>query len=374
MKFLILSITTGQGHHQTGKAITSYMEKNGHEIEQLDCYEYFSPAIKEMLSQGYLLSTKYSPKLYGKFYRLAEKMEKKSSNTILLQITNSIFHKKMEAYLEEYNPDAVICTHVFAALLMTYLKEHGTSYPTVGVVTDFKVHPHWEVTKLDYYVLPNEYLIPSMVKKGFKKEQLLPFGIPIYEKFRTKEDKKTAREQLGFDNIPTILMMSGSMGYGNIAKMIKNIDSVDREFQVITVCGNNKKLKKKIDKATYKHKVHNFGFVNTVDKLMDAADCIVTKPGGLTVSEALAKGLPMAIFKPIPGQEERNLEFLLNFGACMKISKTSPVDEVVEQLFMDSRKINAMLGNIELIKKPDSTEKLCEHILSMKKTAKKGEQ
>lgn len=372
MKFLILSVTTGQGHHQTGKAITTYIEQNGHTVEQLDCYEYFSPAIKEMLSQGYLISTKYSPKLYGKFYRLAEKMEKKSSNTILLQITNSIFHKKMEAFLDDYNPDVVICTHVFASLLMTYLKEQGSHYPTVGVITDFKVHPYWEVTKMDYYVLPNEYLIPSMQKKGFRTEQLLPFGIPVFEKFRTKEDKKTIREELGFDPIPAILVMSGSMGYGNIAKMIKNIDSVDREFQIITVCGNNKKLKKKIDKAKYKHKIHNFGFVDCVDKLMDASDCIVTKPGGLTVSEALAKGLPMAIFKPIPGQEERNLEFLLNFGACMKISKTCPVDEVIEQLFMDSRKINAMLENIELIRKPDSTEKLYHHILTMKKQKEKN--
>ena len=371
MRFLILSITTGQGHHQTGKAITTYLEQNGHEVEQLDCYEYFSPAIKEMISQGYLLSTKYSPKLYGKFYRLAEKMEKKSSNTILLQITNSIFHKKMETFLDEYNPDVVICTHVYAALLMTYLKEHGSTYPTIGVVTDFKVHPHWEVTTLDYYVLPNEYLIPSMQKKGYKKEQLLPFGIPVFEKFRTKEDKECVRKQLGFDDLSTILVMSGSMGYGNIAKMIKNIDSVDREFQIITVCGNNKKLKKKIDKANYKHKVYNFGFVDYVDKLMDASDCIVTKPGGLTVSEALAKGLPMAIFKPIPGQEERNLEFLLNFGACMKISKTSPVDEVIDQLFMDHRKINAMMNNIELIRKPDATEKLCNHILTMHKQKEK---
>ncbi len=367
MKLLILSITTGQGHHQTGKAITTYMEDKGHQVKQLDCYEYFSPAIKETLSQGYLLSTKYSPKLYGKFYRLAEKMENKSSNTILLQITNSLFHKKMEAFLEEYNPDVVICTHVYAALLMTYLKEHGTTYPTLGVVTDFKVHPHWEVTQLDYYVLPNEYLIPSMVKKGFRKEQLLPFGIPIFEKFRTKADKQTVRQELNVDDIPTILVMSGSMGYGNIAKMIKNIDTVDKNFQMITVCGNNKKLKKKIDKAEYQHKVYNFGYVNNVDKLMDASDCIITKPGGLTVSESLAKELPMAIFKPIPGQEERNLEFLLNFGACMKISKTSPVDEVIAQLFMDERKINTMLDNIRLIKKPDSTQKLCEHIITMAK-------
>lgn len=365
MKLLILSITTGQGHHQTGNAITTYMEQAGHRVEQLDCYEYLSPAMKETLAHGYLLSTKYSPKLYGKFYRLAEKMESKSSSTALLQFTNSIFHKKMSTFLEECNPDVVVCTHVYAALMMTYLKEHDKVYHTVGVITDFKVHPHWELTKLEYYVLPNEYLIPSMLKKGFRKEQLLPYGIPIYEKFRTKNDKKEIRTKLNFEDIPTILVMSGSMGYGNIAKMIKNIDSVDQNFQIITVCGNNKKLKKKIDKAKYNHKVYNFGFVDNVDCLMDASDCIITKPGGLTVSEALAKDLPMAIFKPIPGQEERNLDFLLNFGACMKISKIIPVDEVITQLFMNEQKITTMLNNIRLIKKPNSTEQLCNHIIKL---------
>ncbi len=367
MKILILSITTGQGHHQTGKAITNYMEKEGHQVEQLDCYEYFSPTMKEALAHGYLLSTKYSPKLYGKFYRLAEKKESKTSSIALLQFINTSFHKKMTKFLEECNPDVVVCTHVYAALMMTYLKEHGILYPAVGVVTDFKVHPHWELTQLDYYVLPNEYLIPSMVKKGFKKEQLLPFGIPIFEKFRTKTNKQDVRAELNMADISTILIMSGSMGYGNIAKLIKHIDSVDQEFQMITVCGNNKKLKKKIDAAEYKHTVYNFGFVDNVDKLMDASDCIITKPGGLTVSEAMAKELPMAIFKPIPGQEERNQEFLLNFGACMKISKIIPVDEIIAQLFMDDRKIKTMLNNIRLIKKPDSTEKLCKHILTMAK-------
>ena len=157
------------------------------------------------------------------------------------------------------------------------------------------------------------------------------------------------------------------MGFGNVYKIIKSIDTLPYELQLVTVCGNNKKLKKKIDKNDWKHPLVNFGFVSNVDKLMDAADYIITKPGGLTVSEALTKELPMLISKPIPGQEERNLEFLLNFGCCMRISKTSPADEIIAQLMMNSKKTELMLENIRLLKKPQSTKNLYEHIINITK-------
>ena len=365
MHLLILSITTGQGHHQTGLAISNYFEEHGHQVTRLDCYEYLSPTIKEMLANGYLVSTKYSPKLYGRMYRLAEKMDQKESNSILFQVTNTIFRNKMEKFLEDTNPDVIICTHVFAALLITHIYEKGRRYPTLGIITDFKMHPYWEATDIDFYVAPNEYMIPSLVKKGIPAERILPFGIPIFEKFSTKLPKETAKEKLGFSNLPAILVMSGSMGFGNVYKLIKTIDSLPDDFQLVTVCGKNEKLYQKIEKNKLKHKIYNYGYVSNVDELMDAADCIITKPGGLTVSEALSKELPMILSKPIPGQEERNLEFLLNFGCCMKISKTSPVDEVIAQLFMNPKKQELMLESIRLLKKPDACKKLYEHILTL---------
>ncbi|MBP3448573.1 MAG: galactosyldiacylglycerol synthase [Clostridia bacterium] len=365
MKLLILSITAGQGHHQTGLAVANYFEENAHQVTQLDCYEYLSPAMKDMVSHGYLVSTKYSPKLYGKMYRLAEKADKTDHYATLFQLTNTLFHHKMARYLEEAAPDAVVCTHVFAAILMSYLAEKGYYYPTVGIITDFKAHPYWESTRLDYYVTPNEFMIPSLIKKGIRKEQILPIGIPIFQKFSQKTSKEAAREALQIDNIPTILVMSGSMGFGNVYKILQSIDAVMEDFQLITVCGNNEKLYKKIQKKRWKHTVHNFGYINFVDKLMDAADYLVTKPGGLTVSEALAKELPMLISKPIPGQEERNLEFLLNFGCCMRISKTSPADEIIAQLMMNPKKTELMLENVKILKKPDSTKQLYEHIMNM---------
>ena len=154
--------------------------------------------------------------------------------------------------------------------------------------------------------------------------------------------------------------MSGSMGYGNIEETVNLLDKVPYDFQIITVCGNNSAAKAKIDTMHTKKRVLNLGFVDYVDILMDASDCIITKPGGLTSSEALAKGLPMVIVNPIPGQEDRNTEFFTNNGVAMAVTPTLPLDEVMYHLLSDPRRIEIMRESIRLIAKPESTKNICE--------------
>ena len=364
MKILILSVTAGQGHHQAGLAVSTYFEDRGHTAVHLDCYEYLSPPVKEFISHGYLMSTKYSPTLYGRFYRLAEKMDELETANFISKITNTIFRKKMLTFIETTAPDAILCTHVFAAILLSHLKEKGLDIPTYGIVTDFTIHPYWESTALDYYVAANEFLIPAAMNKKIPKESVLPFGIPIFEKFAHRISAEMARERLEIGNKDTILIMGGSMGFGNMLKTLTKLDKIEEDFQIISVCGNNLKLKENIDKLETKHTIHNFGYMSNVDLLMDAADCIITKPGGLTTSEALAKELPIIISKPIPGQEERNVDFLLNFGCGMKISKPIPAVEIISQLFLDKRKKETMMENIRLIRKPNAVCDLYNHILN----------
>lgn len=364
MKILILSITAGQGHHQTGKAIGKYFESRGHSAIQLDCYEYLSPLLKEAVSGGYLVSTKYSPALYGKVYDFAEEYEEIDFSNKIVMGTNHILYRKLKKYILELNPDAIICTHVFAAILMTYVKRKGIAIPSFGIITDFRLHPYWENTKLDYYVTANEFLEYSVTKKDIPKEKILPFGIPITENFETNLSKTDARKKLKLHDEKTVLIMGGSMGYGNIIKTLVKIDSLDMPLQIITVCGNNKRLYNEIEEMELEHKVYNFGYVNNVNELMDASDCIITKPGGLTVSESLAKMLPMILTKPIPGQEERNMDFLLNFGAAMKVSSKMPVDEVVYQLLGSDARCETMKKAMELIRRPDSVKTLYEFIVN----------
>ncbi len=359
MKILLLSVTAGQGHHQTAKAVAEYFKKKGHDADTLDCYEYLSPLVKDAISNGYLVSTKYTPKLWGKFYDM---LERKDEHGLFVRGANQIMSKALTKYIDEYEPDVVVCTHVLACMLLTYVKKNRPSLLTIGILTDFRLHPYFELTELDYYIVPNEYVKFSACKKGLPEEKILPFGIPIMDKFMNKKDKREARKELGFEDEKTILIMGGSMGFGNMVKTLKNVDSLDLPFQMIVVCGNNDKLYKRIVKKHFRHKIYPFGFVSNVDELMDASDCIITKPGGLTSSEALAKDLPMILSKPIPGQEDRNTEFLLNFGCAMKISKTLTAEELVYHFLQDPRRQQAMLDNISLIKKPFAVKDLYNFI------------
>ncbi|MBU3851028.1 MAG: hypothetical protein IAA16_10710 [Candidatus Treponema excrementipullorum] len=152
------------------------------------------------------------------------------------------------------------------------------------------------------------------------------------------------------------------MGYGNLAETVQELDKIDEDFQMITVCGKNQEVKDKIDNLVTKKTILNYGYTDNVDLLMDAATCIVTKPGGLTSSEALAKNLPIIIVHPIPGQEYRNTDFLLNCGVAAKASSTTPLCEVIFQLFKNPKRLDLMRECISLIRKPNSTKDICEFI------------
>ncbi len=368
MKILILTVTTGQGHNQVADSLSKNFQDKGIESLCVDALEYINPVLKESVSQGYLMSTKRVPKIYGKVYRLAEKRDSDGKDSKFIKITNTILAKKLIHFVDDYKPDIIICTHVFAALLVSYV-EHKIkgNIKTVGIITDFTIHPYWEDTEIDYYITAHELLMNQAEKKGLAKEQVMPIGIPINPKFAQKRSKAEAREELGIDNMTTVLVMSGSMGYGKIVNVIRALDKSSMNFQIISVCGNNEKLKKRIDNAKLSKKIYNFGFTDKVDLMMDAADCIVTKPGGLTTSEALAKGLPMIIANPIPGQEDRNLEFLLNNGAAMKISSTFPIDEAIYQMFTNEKRYKNIIEMIEGLSKPNSTKKFLDFIFEIGK-------
>lgn len=363
MRALVLSVTAGQGHNSTAKALCTYLESVGCEAKMLDTLSYVNPVLGETVSKGYLITASKAKLVYKGGYRLAEKRKKSSSEISPSREIVHLLARKVRRYLDGYDPDIVICTHVFAAIIMDILKvRNQTRAKTIGILTDFAFHPYWEEgLNLDYVVTPNELLLPQALKKGFSKNQVLPFGIPIDPKFSAKQNKEEALKKLGLSaKKRTVLLMSGSMGYGHIESTVKALDSVPLDFQIVVVCGNNETAKKRIEAMDLSKPSIILGYVDYVNMLMDAADCIITKPGGLTTSEALAKGLPMIIVDPIPGQEDRNTEFLLNNGIAMKVTPTAPLDELIWQLFYDGERLDCIKQSISHISKPESTKNICE--------------
>ena len=367
MRVLILSVTTGYGHNACAGAIKEALEERNAETRILDTLEYINPLLGNTVDKGYLFLTKYSRVVYSRAYRIAEKRIARHHRPpmSLSRMTHSVLASKLVEYLREYEPDVVICTHVFAAQMMTQMQlKYDIKAKTIGVVTDFTIHPYWEDSKLDYYVVANQLLEGQFKKKGLSVEKLLPIGIPIYKKFSKKKSQAEARKELGIEDKATILLMAGSMGYGNILKVIPKLDTLDLDFQLLTVCGKNERLKKSLEEMQTNKKNKVYGFVDNIDLMMDAADCICSKPGGLTTSEALAKGLRIIMPDAIPGQEERNMEFLLNNGLGIRATKTFPIDECVYELFANKNRMKN-LDAFEGIAKPFASSDLAELIVEL---------
>jgi len=365
MKVLILSCKTGMGHHQTGIAIIDHLHSKGVETEMLDVFEYITPLLSESISTGYLLSTKLAPKAYASVYRMLEKRHPSDEGSFQ-DFTSRILSSKLMKFLTTYAPDAIISTHIYAGLLVSFLRrKKGLDCPLIGIVTDYTIHPYWEDSNLDYYVTASELLNLQLTKKGIEPEKALPLGIPINPKFAgEKVDRSEARRRLELPDKPTVLVMMGSMGYGNVIKQLKKIDAMSLDFQVVCVCGNNKKLLLSVRKYKWQKDIIAMGYVNNVELLMDAAEVLVTKPGGLTTSEFLAKQVPAILVNPIPGHEDRNAEFLCNNGLAVRATSTYPVDEALFQLLSFGWRRDSLSAAAEKMGKPNAVRDLCDFIIN----------
>lgn len=364
MKVLIISIKAGYGHHSTAIAIMNYFKSNNIECEMLDTFEYINSKLNDSINNGYLMTTKYTPDAFGKAYSILDKKDEKYDKYSLISILSNLVSHKLRDYISDYNPNVIIATHSFASMVVTYLKEKNyISCPSVGIITDFTVHPFWESTSLDYYVLANELLINQTRKKGISPDKILATGIPVKEQFSVKTSKQDARKKLGIADKKTLLLMMGSMGFGSIDKVLEGINKSGEDFQILCVCGNNEKVKREIESTDWAKDTYVYGFIDNVDVMMDAADFIITKPGGLTMSEALAKKIPPIIMNPIPGQEDRNMEFLVNNGAAIMVTETFPIDEALYLLFNSPERVSLLSRGVELLSRPNATKNLCEFIM-----------
>jgi processive 1,2-diacylglycerol beta-glucosyltransferase len=195
MKAIILTISAGGGHHTATKAIDEHLKTFGIETITIDAYKYFNTLLSNTVEKGYLISTKYIPKIYGRIYRMAEKRTEKETSVKMGAMGSSLVFKKFAKFIQEQNADVIITTHLFGGELLTAMREKSMiNSLLIGVVTDFTVHPFWEETNLDYYVTASELLDYQMHKKGISKDRILPFGIPIHPKFAKKTNKSEARE------------------------------------------------------------------------------------------------------------------------------------------------------------------------------------
>lgn len=368
MRILILTTSLGQGHNSAAACIAKQLDLMGHENIIIDMYEYISPLLKEIMSRGYLFTMDSAAKLRPiakEVYLLNETRQIDSDEPSLLSIIKHFQASELRKFIDRYNPDAIICTQVYAAQVVALLKSSGcTNAFSIGIITDFTIQTYWQDTlELDYIVTATPQLEYQLKQRGIPPQKMLPFGIPIDSKFKMRTPTAVARRNLGLsENLPTILIMGGSMGFGKMGIGIKELDLLDLDFQAVVVCGKNKKLYNKLVSAKTAHSIQIYSYTNKIDLMMSAADLIVTKPGGVTTSEALAIGLPIVIVNPIPGMEERNAEFLCAAGVAISVTKTFTLSEAVSMVLHYPQNRQRMSQAAISLSHPDSTLALCSFI------------
>jgi processive 1,2-diacylglycerol beta-glucosyltransferase len=338
-------ITKVSGHHQATMAIQRALHRVSPDVEapSVNGFGYAYPRLEKIVNRAYMGIIRKTPKLWDYLYD-NPKVFKRSQP--LKKFLNKSSHNKIAVLLKQYHPDTVVCTQAFpCGMVADYKVTHGLPLKIIGVLTDYAPHSYWINDGVDYYIVPSNETRERFIKKGVEPDKIKVYGIPVRMRFADQLDRQPIAAKLGLDlNKPTILLMGGGQGLGPIQEAVKALMSISLELQMVVITGINRRLNQWLQRVapTSPKKIVFYEYVNNVDELMEISSLIITKPGGMTTSESLAKGLPMVIVNPIPGQEMRNTDFLLEKGIAIRIDQTHDIAEEVELLLRSPERLAAM--------------------------------
>ena len=344
-RILLLYITKVSGHRAATVAIEKAIKifDPMTEVMSLNGFGYTYPLLEKVVNRAYMGIIKRTPKVWDYLYDNPNVFKRSEGIKKYLHKTS---HQKLGDLFSEFNPDTVICTQAFpCGMVADYKTEHRLPVKLIGVLTDYAPHSYWLNEGVDYYVVPSEDAKWRFLTKGVPEERIKLFGIPIHANFELQKDRRKIADRLGIDlNVPTILIMGGGQGLGPIKQVVQSLLKVGRPLQMLVIAGVNQKLIRWLKRVRRKEnkKLFVFEYVDYVDELMEVATLIITKPGGMTTSECLAKGLPMVIVDPLPGQEMRNTDFLLQNGIAIRIDKTNDLGEEVDLLLQNPLRLKEM--------------------------------
>lgn len=338
-------ISKVSGHRQATVAVSKSLKRfiPDADVMSINGFGYNYPVLEHVVNATYMTVIKHTPKVWDYLYD-NPKVVKRSAN--FRNFLNKSSHKKLEKLFNEFPADTVICSQAFpCSMVADYKVTRGLRFRLVGALTDYAPHSYWINDGVDHYIVPSEDTRERFIRKGVAPEKIKAFGIPIRSKFAERLDKEAVRAELGLDPaVPVVLVMGGGQGLGPMKEAVKKLLALSLPLQLIVVTGANIKLFRWVRKlaGSSAKKIIHFDYASNVDELMEASDLIVTKPGGLTTAECLAKGLPMVIIEPLPGQEERNADFLLEKGVGVRVHDLSDLAEEVELLLRSPDRMGAM--------------------------------
>ncbi len=367
MRILIATVTAGGGHLAAAAALDEAWctLRPDDVVERVDLVKFFSPLHRKIHAEGYVKLVERAPELWGMIFAKTDNPAVARRLNRIQQLFPSRSRGRFARFVKQFRPDVVLCTHYAPVEALGEMRQtqKGKSPLVASIVTDFEAHALWMDAGVDLYCVAAEETKARLVARGAIAANVVATGIPIAAKFAAKLDARAVRKTLGMrDDLPALLVLSGGFGMGPVGKILRELDKVEREFQILVVCGRNEQLRRELATEDRKHPTRVLGFASNMHELMAVADLIITKPGGLTSSEALALGKPLFILDPIPGQEAANSDFLLERGAAVKVNRVEDLPFRIEQL-LGAKKLGEMAKAAKALGRMKAAEEICREVL-----------
>ncbi len=363
-RVLIVSFKIGMGHAKAAAAIAEQFSEKYIEVKTIDLSDYCSFVSKGIYQKGYLRMVDSLPTLYAFFYKHTI-----SPGIKLRVFFDSVNATKFKKLVEDFQPDVVVSTHFIVSGLISHWRDSlNNNFKLLFSMTDYDGHPLLIDKRIDVYTVPSDK-VSSQIKSLGADGKICVTGIPVGKKFSKKSFRPRLRSQFGIDDRFTILIMNGGFGVGKSKEILKMICGLKEDFQILVMAGHNNRLKNSLERVAGKSNknIKVFGFTDQVSELMAASDIIISKAGGLTVSESLAIGTPLVIFEPTPGQEEANSRFLIENNAAIMAASLSELNTFVGLAFNKIIDLNTIRKNIKKLARPFAASAIKKEILNLLK-------
>lgn len=359
---LILAASYGDGHLQVSKVLQNHFKKIGIDnVEIMDLFAEAHPIMNEFVKYVYLKSFTLAPSLYGWVYYRSKEMR---HDRLFAKVLHSFGTQKLKERFQRQKPDVVINTFPFYAMPILRLK-YQIDIPNFTVITDFSLHQRWLHPEVDKYYVATEDLKMEMSKREIPRNKIFVSGIPVRDSFDKGYDEKIVYQQLGLDpKKRTILVMAGAYGVvNNIKEIVEDLSRL-KDYQILLACGKNESLIKEMKSYFNNHagvKVH--GYIENIHELFGILACMITKPGGITLSEAIAARVPVLLYHPVPGQEKDNAEYLMKKGGAVIFNDRAGFRENILPLIDDEKSLLKMKETMGFLHQSNSGERIVKDIL-----------
>jgi processive 1,2-diacylglycerol beta-glucosyltransferase len=337
-------------------------------LQRVDVLDYVPRWYRKIYVKGYLKLIEHAPELYAMVFKKTDNPLRIRELTKFRRQSSRMVAAKFVKEMMTFQPEVIISPHYFPLEILGGVlnrKRYQSKFsPHITcVVTDFEAHALWMEPCVNLYCVASESTKARLVARGARDEDIAVTGIPIGAKFSGRISPSAIRKEFSFQtNVPTLLVLGGGFGMGPVREILAELNKIERALQIIVVCGKNEKLRQQIAAEPSKHPIQVLGFATNMHELMATSDLILTKPGGLTTSEALAMGKPLLVLNPIPGQEAANSDFLLEQGAAMKVNCLEDLPFKISQA-LETKKLAAMSKAARELGKPEGAADICAEVL-----------